>query len=418
MEIPSPPEREPDARWERFQAFLREQRQVARHRAPWYAHWVRRYEALHGSVPGPATTTPQITAFLEHLERQAGAPEWQIQQARDAVHAWIAFAHALPHPNPPRDPLSERMHAALRVRHHSLRTETAYVHWMKRFLRFHANRPPEDLGADDVRAFLEHLAVERKVAAATQNQALNALVFFFREALQREPGNLGDIIRAPRARRLPVVLSRQEVRDVLQALRGTNRLIAELLYGTGMRLMEGIRLRVKDLDFEQNQITVREGKGNKDRITILPRVLKEPLRHHLAVVQRLHAQDLTDGYGHVYLPEALARKFPGAEHAWIWQYVFPSPRVSHDPRGNQTRRHHWNESTLQKAVTEAGRKAGLTKRVHCHTFRHCFATHLLEDGYDIRTVQELLGHSDVSTTMIYTHVLNRGGRAVISPLER
>jgi integron integrase len=313
--------------------------------------------------------------------------------------------------------LLDRVRDAIRLKHYSIRTEEAYVGWIKRYIFFHNKRHPKDMGAAEIEAFLTHLAVNQNVAASTQNQALSALLFLYREVLKQELDRPIDAIRAKRPKRLPTVLTKEETRKVLGCLSGTHQLMAKLLYGSGLRLMECVRLRVKDIDFAQRQIIVRDGKGMEDRVTVLPQSLVEPLQEHLRRVKQLHKQDLAKGYGSVYLPFALERKYPNANREWIWQYVFPATKLSRDPRSGAVRRHHLDESGLQKAVKKAARLAGLSKRVTCHTFRHSFATHLLEGGYDIRTVQELLGHKDVRTTMIYTHVLNRGGLAVRSPLD-
>lgn len=313
--------------------------------------------------------------------------------------------------------LLDQVRATLRRKHYSIRTETSYVAWIKHFVTFHGMRHPRDLGAAEVTAFLTHLAVENNVAASTQNQALSALLFLYREVLELELDLHESAIRAKRPRRLPTVLTPGDVQLVIQQLSGTYRLMAQLLYGSGLRLMECVRLRVKDVDVAQQQLVVREGKGMVDRVTVLPQRVVPLLQIHLAQVEQLHVQDCERGYGRVYLPYALARKYPRAAQEWIWQYVFPSQRVSRDPRSGDLRRHHLDPSGLQRAVRGAGRRAGILKPVTCHTFRHSFATHLLEHGYDIRTVQELLGHRDLKTTMLYTHVLNRGGRAVRSPID-
>jgi len=312
----------------------------------------------------------------------------------------------------------DRLHAVIRRKHYSIRTEQAYVDWVRRFLAFHAPLPTERLAEPEISAFLTHLAVREKVAASTQNQALNALVFFFRNVLQNDLAAPFQLIRAKRPLRLPTVLSKEEVHRVLGFLSGEYLLMAQLLYGSGLRLMEVLRLRVKDVDFDQRLILVHDGKGFKDRVTMLPDQLIAPLRAHLDRVREMHQSDLGRGLGSVYLPYALERKYPGAARNWNWQYVFPSDRLSADPRTGVIGRHHVDESGLQKEVRRAARAAGIQKPVGCHTFRHSFATHLLESGSDIRTVQELLGHADVKTTMIYTHVLNRGGLAVRSPLDQ
>jgi integron integrase len=314
--------------------------------------------------------------------------------------------------------LLDRVRAEIRLRHYSIRTEEAYVDWARRFILFHNKRHPKEMGAEEVRDFLSHLATERNVAASTQNQAKSALLFLYREVLHVELPWLDEVIAAKTARRLPVVLTQTETRRLLDAMSGTMGLAASLLYGTGMRLLEGLRLRVKDVEFERREIIVREGKGNKDRVTVLPENLILPLKAHLEKVKALHGRDLEAGFGDVYLPDALAKKYPKAGKTWGWQFVFPSAVRSIDPRSGIERRHHLYEASVQRAVREAAKLAEIAKPVTPHTLRHSFATHLLQSGYDIRTVQELLGHSDVSTTMIYTHVLNKGGKGVISPLDR
>lgn len=314
--------------------------------------------------------------------------------------------------------LLDQVRDAIRLRHYSFRTEETYIQWIKRFILFHSKRHPLEMGEQEITAFLTHLAVEKHVAPSTQNQALAAILFLYKEVLERELDWMDDIVRAKRAERIPEVLSPEQVRRLIDQMKGTYQLMARLLYGTGMRLMETVRLRVRDMDFHYRQITVRSGKGNKDRVTVLPGSLLEPLEAHLARVKALHDKDLAEGFGHVYLPYALARKYPNAEREWGWQYVFPAFARSRDPRSGAVRRHHVFEQNLQRAIKQAVVNLGLPGRVSTHTLRHSFATHLLENGSDIRTVQELLGHSDVSTTMIYTHVLNRGGKGVVSPLDR
>lgn len=324
---------------------------------------------------------------------------------------------------PGKPKLLDQARSVLRARYYSKRTERAYVDWMRRFILFHDKRHPLTMGEREVAAFLSHLAIVGKVSASTQNQALSALLFLYREVLGREVGWLGDTVkRATRPARLPVVLTPEEALAVLERLEGSFRLMGHLLYGAGLRLMECLRLRVKDVDFGYQQIVVRDGKGARDRVTMLPARVVEPLREHLHRVRQLHQEDVRAGFGRVWLPEALARKYPAADREWGWQYLFPAARRSRDPRAEGEaaeveRRHHVGEKSLQNAVRAALRRAGLTKPASCHTFRHSFATHLLERGQDIRTVQELLGHKDVSTTMIYTHVLNRPGLGVRSPLD-
>lgn len=306
----------------------------------------------------------------------------------------------------------------LRLKHYSLRTEEAYLQWIKRYILFHGKRHPQDLSAEDIRAFLAYLAVEKTVAASTQMVALSALLFLYREVLQVDLPFIENIPRAKRPARLPVVFTPEEARAILARLSGHNLLVANLLYGAGLRLLEALRLRVKDLDFAASQIFVRDGKGEKDRVTMLPQSVKQPLQTHLHRVRGLHQRDLQAGAGAVYLPYALARKYPNAARAWIWQYVFPAARLAEDPRApGVKRRHHLSPESVQKAVKEAIKQSRVEKFGSCHSFRHSFATHLLESGYDIRTIQALLGHQDVSTTMIYTHVLNKGGQGVKSPLD-
>jgi integron integrase len=305
--------------------------------------------------------------------------------------------------------LLDQVRELLRIRHYSIRTEQAYVQWIRRFVVFNGKRHPNEMGAQEVTAFLSHLAIVRHVAASTQNQALNAILFLYRDVLKIQLPWLDDVERAKKPQRLPVVLTRDEVRALLAQLEGTPWLMAALIYGGGLRLLECLRLRVKDVDFNYRQLLIRDGKGQKDRITLLPQNLLEPLRNHLVRVRILHDRDLQEGFGNAYLPFALAEKYPAAEREWGWQYVFPSKRRSIDPRSGIERRHHAPEDALQRAVKHAVRKSNIVKPASVHTLRHSFATHLLESGYDIRTVQELLGHADVKTTMIYTHVLNRGG---------
>lgn len=369
----------------------------------------------------------------------APAIDWQSylarSQALEATHATIARDAPLPRSavqpvssnNNNSVPLQvvrqnhleplRRVAVECRQRNYSIRTEQAYIQWAERLLSFCAVQQCDDLTDDHIRAFLEYLAIERKVSPSTQRQALNGLVFFIRHALGRKAPTIESFVKAKPVKRLPVVLSPGEVQQLLAQLDGVFGLMARMLYGTGMRLMECVRLRVQDVDFSYREILVRNAKGNKDRVVPLPDRLQEPLQQQLKEGKRTHDMDINAGFGSVYLPEALARKYPNAAKEWRWQYVFASSRISQDPRTGVVRRHHLHENGLQKTIKQAADTAGISKRVNCHALRHSFATHLLQQGHDIRTVQELLGHADVSTTMIYTHVLNRGGQGVLSPLD-
>ncbi|MGV1099372.1 integron integrase [Thiovibrio sp. JS02] len=421
----------------------------------WYVRWAQKF--LRGIVGEPSQITPQqMNDFLIQLQEQEKRQDWQVAQASEALrllaqkqlqlpwaNAWqelvtvVASAagegqEAEASGNPVMAPQLEPaflakknyavradllglFHNSARLKHYSLRTEKSYDGWINRFLVFHSERTLGSCGAREVRLFLEHLARDRKVAASTQKQALNALVVFFDQVLGRPFGDLGAFVQAKRAKRLPVVLSISEVQRLLEKLSGVHLLMAGLMYGSGLRLMECMRLRVMDLDFDRQELIVRRGKGDKDRVTLLPARYLQDIKLHLAEVKKIHEGDLARGHGRVYIPEALARKYPKAAYEWGWQYVFPATRLS--VFDGQVMRHHLHESVLQGAIKSAALAAGIPKRVNCHALRHSFATHLLENGYDIRTVQELLGHADVSTTMIYTHVLNRGGRGVVSPLD-
>jgi integron integrase len=443
--------------WDRYLALL-ERSQVPQNARRWYVRRVEDFlkdikpHSLRGLEAG------QITDYLRRLSSRGRFSGWQFRQAVDAIQLllvdlasapgamqvdwdyWKEAADSLPadHPSlakesPPaatvarqrarlpitaqHQPLLELLARTLRARHYSIRTEQSYVDWCARFLGFCGDKPQEVLTPQDVQRFLSHLAVERSVGAKTQHVALNALLFFFREVLERPLPELG-FNRAQRPQRLPVVLTRAEVNRLLAEMTGALGLMAKLMYGTGMRLMECARLRVADVDFGRQCLMVRNGKGGKDRLVPLPLRLQDELRAHLQAVKKLHDGDLGAGVGSVQLPDALARKYPNAAKEWIWQFVFPGSRISLDPRSGQARRHHLHETALQRAIKAAAAAAKLEKRVNCHALRHSFATHLLEAGYDIRTVQELLGHADVSTTMIYTHVLNRPGiLPVRSPVD-
>ncbi len=461
---PNPPGHPPPNRreahrpsgWDQYLSVL-ERRRVPENQRQWY---MRRAEAFVEAVK-PArmgeVSAEQITAFFHDHAREQRLSEWQFRQMVDAVQLLLVDLSRSPgaaevdwdywkeagkelatdHPtlataqtpeqavqSNPRyarstdyHPVLKTLARTLRARQYAIRTEQTYVDWCHRFLRYIDKQDPTALAQVDAERFLAHLAADRHVSASTQSQALNALVFLFREVLDHPLSDM-QFGRARRPARVPVVLTRDEVRALLEALNGTYALMAHLMYGTGMRLMECLRLRVADIDFGNGLIVVRNGKGAKDRVVPLPERLQEPLRGHLDEVGRLHKEDLAAGVGDVYLPGALARKYPNAAREWVWQYVFPSAKLSSDPKSGHVRRHHLNESGLQRAVKQAGQDACIAKRVNSHALRHSFATHLLEAGYDIRTVQELLGHADVSTTMIYTHVMNRPGvLPVKSPVD-
>jgi integron integrase len=368
-------------------------------------------------------TTPKTPYFTAPLADRKASDRPSRRGSADAPSAAPVHPPA-PEGRPPvsldapAPKLLDSVRRAIRLRHYAIRTEEAYVQWIRRFILFHNKRHPKDLGAAEVSAFLTHLAVNRDVAPSTQNQAKSALLFLYREVLSVDLPWLDEVVGARQRRHLPIVLTPSEVRAMLEELSGTMGLIASLLYGTGMRLLEGLQLRVKDINAERREIVVRDGKGGKDRVTMLPENLMLPLQQQLASAKALHDRDLAAGLGRVWLPDALAARYPNVPKAWGWQWVFPSTVRSVDPAGSEVRRHHINETSVQKAMATAASRAGIVKPCSPHVLRHSFATHLLQSGYDIRTVQELLGHSDVSTTMIYTHVLNRGGRGVRSPLDQ
>jgi integron integrase len=358
----------------------------------------------------PTSPTSSTSGLYHEYSRGISSPT--------VYHAPDVFVQPAPLPRVERKPkLLDQVRGAIRTRHYSLRTEDTHIHWIKRFIFFHNKRHPREMSEAEIGQFLSHLATDKHVSASTQNQALNAIVFLYQHVLDLNPGWIDNLVRAKRPQRLPVVLTKEEVKALLGTMDGVPWLIANLLYGAGLRLNECLCLRVKDLDFAANHIVVREGKGNKDRITMFPAVIKPALTTHLTRVREVHQRDLQRGFGRVLLPDALARKYPNADKEWGWQWVFPASQISEDPRSGEWRRHHLHDSVPQKAVRTARHKSGLIKPAHCHTLRHSFATHLLAGGYDIRTIQELLGHRDVSTTMIYTHVLNRGGHGVQSPAD-
>lgn len=404
----------------------------------WYVNWCQQFIRFIGSLPLSECRPEHVSAFLENLRDSTAVEDWQCGQARTALwhlfrdHLKISWAvggktfekSSVTKAEVRTHDLSEahqvtlrKMRSTLIGRQYAKRTVKAYLDWATRFLNHYPHRKITDLGATSVKTYLTYLAEEHNVAVNTQKQALNALVFLFQESEQRPLGDFSDFSRAKKPIRVPVVLTREEVSALLDELVMPFSLIADLLYGGGMRLMEAIRLRIKDVDFAQNQILIRDGKGRKDRITILPDRCRKSLEAQIAEARLIHVDDLRRNYGEVWLPSSLGKKYPGAGRDWRWQYVFPATRVSVDPESGKIRRHHFDESTVQRAVKTAARKIELSKTVTPHTLRHSFATHLLESGYDIRTVQELLGHADVSTTMIYTHVMNKPGLAVRSPLD-
>lgn len=408
---------------ENFKNYLLGRRIVPEKKIPYYTAWVSQFFAFCGKPPENPIASADVDRFLGHLARSR--EDWQISQAKEAIGLYRYMAglssRQLAQKNLNSDAqwksVAEQMVRVLRLKHRSLSTERTYLHWIRSFYRFLNGISPQTLDSTHVIDFLTHLAAERRVAAATQNQALNALVFMFRHVLDKDLQHLHEAVRAKRKRPLPVVLTPQEVFRLLDQLSGTPLLMAKITYGCGLRLKECITLRVKDIDFEQNCLTVRSGKGGKDRITVLPDSLKDDLRLHLEKVRDQHEQDRRDNVPGVYLPGALERKYPAAGREWIWQWVFPARALSVDPRTRAVRRHHVHRNTLQKQIKRAASQARLDKHVTVHTLRHSFATHLLEKGYDIRTIQELLGHSSIQTTMIYTHVAGKNRLGVKSPLD-
>ncbi len=384
-----------------------------------YVGHIRRFILFHGKRHPREMGDAEVSAFLSHLAADRSLTAADRDQATDALaflYQKILKTELKDFGNMEMDRFIGHMREIMCKKHYSIHTEKAYVDWTRQFIIFHGRCHPREMGEIHISEFLSHLAVNRNVAASTQNQALNALVFLYKRVLKIEMGDFGQIERAKRPENLPTVMSQNEVARVLKLMSGRHALMAKLLYGCGLRIRECVRLRAKDVDFEQNQVIVRSGKGMKDRSVMLPEQLKTPIRDQLEVARNIHQQDLRKGLGEVHMPFALGRKYSGSD--WIWQYAFPSDRISKDPRSGKMRRHHLDESGLRKAVKRAVTKAEITKKVGPHTFRHSFATHLLEAGYDIRTIQELMGHKDVSTTMVYLHVMNKGGMGVRSPLDK
>jgi len=423
--------------WQNYESCLIKNRIHPQH-IRWYVNWCEQFVRFIGSLPLSGCKPEHVSAFLDNLRDQVQVKDWQYSQARAAL--WHLFRDHLKAnwalsgqtqsrpaiqiktaPQPLREEhraALDKLRSTLIGRQYAKRTITAYLDWATRFLGHFPQRKISDLDAGSVKAYLTYLAEKHHVAVNTQKQALNALVFLFQESEDRALGDFSDFARAKKPIKVPVVLSHEEVAALLNRLDPPYSLICNLLYGSGLRLMEAIRLRIKDVDFDNKQLLVRDGKGRKDRVALLPKLCQIPLKEQIDVARQIHAEDLARGYGEVWLPSALRKKYPDAGRDWRWQYIFQASRVSIDPESGLIRRHHFDESTVQAAVRSAALQLGLSKTVTPHTLRHSFATHLLESGSDIRTVQELLGHSDVSTTMIYTHVLNRPGLAVTSPVDK
>jgi len=417
-----------------FQKFIAQRKLAPENQAPFYAHWVSKFLRFSNTRQEKPLDL-RIQMFLDVLKKDEKLQDWQFEQADNAVklyiHHFLSNNTSALSPDaetaaekkyPDAKTVQEKIREILRIKHYAYSTERTYIDW---FLRFHAyltgvkNKDWQTQSVDeaDVRDFLSHLAIKQRVSSSTQNQAFNALLFLFREVLKIDLHDLSKTVRAKRGPKLPAVLTQNEVRSLLEQLKKKDSLLVHILYGTGMRLMEVARLRVQDIDFGLNSIIVRAGKGDKDRMTVLPDAVKNKLKEHLAAVKKIHEQDLVKGFGEVYLPEALDRKYPNAAKEWRWQYVFPSAALSVDPRSGKVRRHHISPSSIQKVVADAVRKAGIPKHATVHTLRHSFATHLLMNGVNIREVQELLGHKNVETTMIYTHVLRNMSKVPISPLD-
>ena len=417
-----------------FQKYLVEYKLALKVHVPFYALWVSKFLSFSNEHQDKNLDL-RIKIFLDSLEREKKLQDWQVEQADNAIRLYIN--HFLSgdtsslSPNTESDPQNklpdyrgvlQTLREILRIKHYAYSTERSYIEWFRRFHTYVTNTKRKDwqkhgIDETDVRDFLSHLAIMQRVSSSTQNQAFNALLFLFREVLKIDLQDLSKTVRAKRGPKLPAVLTQDEVRNLLDQLTGRELLIVQLLYGTGMRLMEVARLRVQDIDFGLNSIVVRAGKGDKDRMTVMPEAVKESLKEHLCQVMKIHEKDFEKGYGEVYLPEALDRKYPNAAKEWGWQYVFPAASLSVDPRSGKVRRHHISPSSIQKTVAGAVRRAGIVKHASVHTLRHSFATHLLMNGVNIREVQELLGHKNVETTMIYTHVLRNMSKAPMSPLD-
>ncbi|MFH1094532.1 MAG: integron integrase [Candidatus Omnitrophota bacterium] len=409
-----------------FQQFVVSKGFVPQGKAPYFAWWVKRFEAFCADAQGEPNA--RLNDFLGYLSSEESTASWQIEQARQSVSIFlehyldsevVAFKNTIEPVTGKKDEIINRARELIRIKHYAYSTERTYLRWIGKFFEYmtvtrHKNKQIE---TGDIKDFLTYLAVKMRVSSSTQNQAFNAVLFLFRDVLKIETGSVGKAVRAKRGIRLPVVLSIEEVKRLFEALEGRNRLLLQLLYGTGLRLMELIRLRVQDVDFEGNRIFIRAGKGDKDRVTVLPAFIKDKLAGHLEAAKIIFEKDLSLGYGEVYLPNALERKYPNAAKDWRWQYMFAANNLSVDPHGGKVRRHHIGEKVVQSAMRNAVRKAGIIKHATVHTLRHSFATHLLQKGVNIREIQELLGHKNVETTMIYTHVVRNMSNAPKSPLD-
>lgn len=409
-----------------FEEYLADRQLVQKKQLPYFVRWVSNYLSFCEKSDSEPDSEDQVQVFLHFMAKSK--EEWQVKQAREAIRLFLfclsrtgtesTGAAASSFPSASWQQVTVQMREALRLRHRSLRTEKSYLQWLRAFQGFLAGKPPVEIGPADVKRFLSHIAVEKRVAASTQNQAFNALLFLFRHVFDRDLADISETVRASPRRRLPVVLSRQEIQRLFAQMQGVSLLMAKLIYGCGLRIQECADLRTKDIDFERGTLTIRSGKGDKDRVTVLPESLKRELLLHLSGVRRLFDQDFLDGKAEgVALPDALERKYPNAGREWAWFWVFPAPTRSEDPRSGKHRRHHIHVSNLQRAFKEAARRAEIDRNASVHSLRHSFATHLLENGYDIRTIQELLGHSNLQTTMIYTHVASKNRLGVKSPLD-
>lgn len=409
-----------------FEEYLADRQLVQKKQLPYFARWVSNYLSFCEKSALEPDSEDQVQAFLQFMAK--GKEEWQVKQAREAIRLFLFYLSrtgsevagpaSSSAPSASWQQVATQMREALRLRHRSLRTEKSYLQWLRAFQGFLAGKAPAGIGSADVKRFLSHLAVEKKVSASTQNQAFSALLFLFRHVFDRDLAEISETVRASSRRRLPVVLSREEIQRIFAEMQGVPRLMAKLIYGCGLRIQECADLRTKDIDFERDTLTVRSGKGDKDRVTVLPESLKRELLLHLSGVRRIFDQDFRDGTASgVALPDALERKYPNAGREWAWFWVFPASAMSGDPRSGKHRRHHLHVSNLQRSFKEAARRAAVDRNASVHSLRHSFATHLLENGYDIRTIQELLGHSNLQTTMIYTHVAGKNRLGVRSPLD-